>query len=222
MKIELIPVIEIEYNNQKVELLKKHPYWKNQDIWYKYRSTLLKKAGFEDVFEPYLKGSPFYEPQKISDKNLEKIVVDHTKELREGEYKRREQASCFLGGYVLKIDGEDKYFPQSCGDLSDIFYWEKLSLKKKSYYEGIPAPNYTFWCNNVFFDFSVSDYDEAFKPTPPDVSLKVDLRGLKIAIGKAKNELNKLSERVIKINQHMNWGIERIDDLLIWENPNHK
>ena len=134
MKIELIPVIEIEYEHQAIESPKKHPYWTNQEVWHQYRRLSLKKAGFADEFAPYLNGFPFYEPQKISDKNLEKLVVDHTKEFRDGVYKRYEQTSCFLGGYVLKINGEDKYFPQSCGDLSDIRYWEKLSKKEAKLY----------------------------------------------------------------------------------------
>ncbi|MFK7980080.1 MAG: hypothetical protein AB8G86_08875 [Saprospiraceae bacterium] len=221
MKIELVPVIEIGYNNQGLDAPEKYPYWKNQEIWYNYREMSLDKAGFEDEFKPYLKGSPFYEPKNITDKNLEKIVVDHTQELRKGEYERQ-HASCLFGGYVLKINGEDKYFPQCCGDLSDIIYWDRLSNKKFSYYEGHPAPDYKFDFNKVVFDFSVGEHDEHFEPTPPNTKLKIDLRELKIAVEKAKVELKKLSERIIKINQEMNLGIDRIDDLLIWENPNHE
>ena len=222
MKIELIPVIEIEYDNQEINPPEKQPYWMNQNVWYEYRIASLKKAGFEDEFEPYLKGYPFYEPKKISDRNLEKIIFDHTDDFRKGVYKRREQPSCLLGGYILKIDGENKFFPQSCGDLSDIFYWEKLSQKEKSHLEGIPEPDYRFWCNNVIFDFSVGVYEEHFMPKPPEIRLEIDLTELKVAVGKAKIKLKKLSERVIKMNQNMNLGIDRIDQLLIWENPKHE
>lgn len=221
MKIELIPVIELGYNNHGIETPEKYPYWENQGAWFEYRDKSLKKAGFENEFEPYLKGSPFYEPRKITDKNLEKIVADHTEELRKGEYER-EQASCLFGGYVLKINGQDKYFPQCCGDLSDIIYWEKISKKENSYYEGHPAPDYKFGLNKVIFDFSVGEYDEHFEPTPPETILEIELRELKKAVEKAKIELKKLSERMIKINEKMKLGIDRIEDLLIWENPNHE
>ena len=221
MKIELIPVIELGYNNQGIETPEKYPYWENQDVWFEYRDKSLKKAGFENEFEPYLKGSPFYEPRKITDKNLEKIVSDHTEELRIGEYER-EQASCLFGGYVLKINGQNKYFPQCCGDLGDIVYWEKISKKENSYYEGHPAPEYKFGLNNVIFDFSVDEYDEHFEPTPPETILEIELRELRKAVEKAKIELKELSTRVIKINEKMKLGIDRIEDLLIWENPNHE
>jgi hypothetical protein len=221
MKIELIPVIELGYNNQGIETPEKYPYWENQDVWYEYRNKSLNKAGFKDKFEPYFRGSQFYEPRKITDRNLEKIAADHTEELRKGEYER-EQASCLFGGYVLKINGQDKCFPQCCGDLSDIIYWEKISKKKNSYCEGHPAPDYKFGFNKVTFDFSVAKYDEHFEPTPPERILKIDLGELINAVENAKIELIKLSERIKKVNQKMNLGIDRIDDLLIWENPNHK
>ncbi len=221
MKIELIPVIELGYNNQGIETPEEYPYWENQDIWYEYRNESLIKAGFKDKFEPYSKGSPFYEPRKITDRNLEKIVADHTEELRKGEYER-EQASCLFGGYVLKINGQDKYFPQCCGDLSDIIYWEKISKKENSYYEGHPAPDYKFGFNKVIFDFAVGEYDEHFEPIPSEKILKVELKKLRNAVKDAKAKLTELSERIIKINQEMNLGIDRIEDLLIWENPNHE
>ncbi len=221
MKIELIPVIELGYNNQGIEVPEKYPYWKNQDVWHEYRNNSLKKVGFKDKLEPYLKGSPFYEPKKITDNNLKKIVIDHSEEFKKGEYDR-EQASCLFGGYVLKVNGENKYYPQCCGDLSNIIYWEKISQKKNSYYAGHPAPVYKFWLNKVIFTFIVDEYDEHFEPTPPETKLKIDLGELRNAVVNAKIELKTLSKRLIKINQEMNLEIDRIDDLLIWKNPNHE
>ena len=61
--------------------------------------------------------------------------------MRAGKYER-EQASALFGGYVLRIDGHDKYFPQCCGDLSDIHYWEKLTNGKDGFYEYILTPVY--------------------------------------------------------------------------------
>jgi len=71
--------------------------------------------------KPYLPGAPFFEISSITNENLKKVLSDHTEGFRKGEYERSDVTSLF-GGYVLKVDGEDKYFPQCCGELSDIAY----------------------------------------------------------------------------------------------------
>ncbi|MFK7906878.1 MAG: hypothetical protein AB8B69_17225 [Chitinophagales bacterium] len=215
MKIKLIPVIEIGYNNQGITSPKKYPYWENQDVWFEYRNKTLQKAGFKDEFKPYLKGSPFFEPKEITDENLKKIVFDHTESLRNGEYERY-QACCLFGGYVLRIDKKDQYFPQCCGTLGDIKYWEKMSKGIDSYYEGHPAPMPKFKFTKIIFDFSVGENEERFEPIPSSTKLEINRKALVLAVEAAKSELKELTERVIKINREMNWGIDRIEDLLIW------
>jgi len=219
MKVKLIPIIELGYNNQGIKPPTAYPYSNNQEIWFEYRNASLQKADFKDEFEPYLKGSPFYEPAKITNRNLEKIVVDNTEEFINGIY-GRDQVCCFFGGFVLKVNGADKFFPQCCGDLSDLMYWEKISQGQHAAYEGHPAPVYKFSSNQVILDFTVGEYDEHFIPTPPDTKLEINLEDLNLAVTNAKITLNKLAERVIKINQKLNLGIESIDDLLIWGDGN--
>lgn len=178
MKVELILVIELTYNNQEIQSPNNYPYWENQDIWYQYHNQLYKKAGFKDEFKPYLKGSPFFEPKEITDRNLKKLVLDYTEVFRENEMEERECTNPFYGGYVLRINQEDKYFPQCCGDLGDIKYWENVSNGIDSYQEGHPKPILKFKSNKVIFDFWVGKYDEAFEPTPPENRLEVDLTEL--------------------------------------------
>ena len=103
MTIELIPVIEIGYNNQDVPTPDKYPYWEYPELWDKYNSDSYKKAGFKDEFKPYLAGSSFYRLSDITDRNLSKLVIDHTQDLRNGKYER-EQASAFFSGYVININ----------------------------------------------------------------------------------------------------------------------
>ncbi|WP_433902796.1 hypothetical protein [Sphingobacterium puteale] len=79
--------------------------------------------------------------------------------MRAGTYER-EQASAFFGGYVLRIDHQDKYFPQCCGDLSDIHYWEKLANGKDGFYAGHPQPNVKVDTNIITLDFTVEEFDE--------------------------------------------------------------
>lgn len=222
MKVELIPVIELVYNSPEIDTPNKYPYWEHPIIWYKYRNELLKVAGFEDEFEPYIKGYPFYEIEKISDKNLEKIVSESIGDWIEEDDDERNEVCGLHGGYILKVDGEDKYFPQCCGELSDIIYWEKLSNKKDSYYEGHPAPEYRFGFSNIVLDFSINKYGERFEPTPPEIKIKLSLKSLRIAIEKAKFELEKFSGRIKKINREKGLGVENLDKMLIWENPNHE
>ncbi len=70
------------------------------------------------------------------------------------------------------------------------------------------------------FDFSVYEYEQPFKPIPQDTIVKVDRNSLKNAIEKVKEELGIFSLRLLKINTDEHLGIDDIDRLLIWDNPN--
>jgi len=172
-----------------------------------------------DNFKPYLAGSSFYKLSEITDNNLMKLTVDHTQEMRDGKY-GREQACAFFGGYVLCINGQDKYFPQCCGELSDIIYWERLSNGQPSYYEGHPAPQIKIKNNSIIFDFSVDEFDENFQPTPAENILTINRFDLKKAVEKAKTELYLFEQRLNKINEDEKINIENIGGLLVWDNDN--
>jgi len=222
MTVELIPVIEIGYNNQDIPTPDKYPYWDYPELWDKYNSDSYKKAGFKDEIKPYLPGSSFYRLSEITDYNLTKIVIDHTQELRDGKY-GREQASAFFGGYVLRIDGQDKYFPQCCGDLADIKYWENLaSGKDQGFYAGHPEPQVKIQGDKITFDLTVGESDEHFAPTPSENLVHFDIPSLKKAIETAKTELDKCEQRLEKINQDEKLNIDNIGGLLIWDNANYE
>jgi hypothetical protein len=221
LTIELIPVIEIGYNNQGVPVPDKYPYWNNPEVWDKFHEESYSKAGFSDKMTPYLPGSSFYKLEDISNGNLVKLTKDHTEDFRNGKYERS-QMGAFFGGYVLRIDGMDKYFPQCCGDLADLTYWENLANGHPSYYEGHPAPRVEMNRNEFIFDFTVDEFEESFDPPPPDIFLTVDKLSLKSAIEKTKVALKTFAERLNKINKDENLGIDDIDKLLIWNNANHE
>lgn len=216
MKVELIPVIELNFNNQIIESPNEYPYWEHQDIWFKYRNKLLNKAGFNEYIEPYIKGGPFYEPKSISNNNLEKIILEVSKSID------IDDNNCLFGGYVLKIDNKNVFFPQCCGDLSDIVYWDRIANKKNAYHEGHPSPRYKFRFNKVIFNFTVKDLDEQFEPKPPENILKIDLNELKKAVNEAKKELHKLHKRIFHINMELNLNIDDLENILITNNPNHE
>lgn len=221
MIIDLIPVIEIGYKNQGTNIPDKFPYWDNPNLWDEYRRECFKKAGFQDILIPYLAGSSFFELHNISDDNLKKLVIDHTQDMRDGKYDR-DQACGFFGGYVLRVNKLDKYFPQCCGELSDITYWERVSSGQSSYYEGHPAPQLRFDQDYVIFDFSVGEYDEPFQPTPPQIKLVVDKNELREALERAKIKLKEFEKRIEKINFNENLSINDIGGLLIWNNANYE
>ncbi|MPR34933.1 hypothetical protein [Salmonirosea aquatica] len=222
MIVELIPVIEIGYNNQDVPTPEKFPYWEYPELWDKYKSDSYNKAGFIDDLKPYLKGSSFYRLSEVTDNNLKKLISDHTQELRDGKYER-EQASALFGGYVLRIDGQDKYFPQCCGDLADLQYWENLGNgKEKGFYAGHPEPEVKIQGDKITFDFTVGEFDEHFAPTPSENVVQFDIASLRKAIEIVKTELDKFEQRLEKINQDEKLNIDNIGRLLIWDNANYQ
>jgi hypothetical protein len=220
MIIELIPVIDI-YSNQDVKIPEKGPYWEYPELWNEYNSECLKNAGFIDEFNPYLPGSSFYRISEISEKNLIKLVIEHTKDLKNGKYDR-EEISSFFGGYVLRVNEQDKYFPQCCGDLSDIHYWENLAKGKDGFYAGHPQPEVKIDHENIMLDFSVNELDECFSPTPKDTLVLLDKTSLKKAIDLVKEELKIFDVKLEKINTNNNLNIENISNLLIWNDQNYK
>jgi len=222
MIIELIPVIEIGYNNQGVTAPEKYPYWDNFEIWDSYHEECFQKAVFKDKFIPYLKGSSFYKLSDITDANLTKLTTDYTQEMRDGKYKRPQDTCTFFGGYVLQVDGHDRFFPQCCGELSDIIYWHRLSEGHSSYYEGHPAPQIKFEGNNIIFDFSSEETDEQFQPKLIENILSIDRFELKRAVEKVKIALQTFEQRLIKINEVEKLNIDNIGGLLIWDNGNYQ
>ncbi len=218
--VELIPVLEIAGDSTGITDPEKYPYWEHPEQWFAYRNRTFKKTGFEDELIPYLNGSPFFEIKKLTDKNLAIIVLDHTEGLRSGEYER-DDACALWGGFVLKVYSEDQFFPQCCGELSDIKFWEETANGKQSYYEGHPGPGVEFRDSTIIFDLMAGEFDEEFCPTPPNQIVEVSRKELECAVQKARAELHIFGNRLNQLNQDMNLGIDRIEDLLIWENVNY-
>lgn len=219
--MKLIPVIEIGYTNQGVEAPEYGPYWKYPKKWDDFNNASYKKAGFKDSFKPLDPGASLYEIGLISDDNLKKIVVDHTEELRKGEYDR-EQASPLFGGYVLEMNGERLFYPQCCGDLGDIQFWRNISNGKESYYEGHPAPQVKFENEEILFDLTVQEFDEEFTPIPKRRKFRLKKNDLKKAIKETELALEKFASRIKTINLSQNLNLDRVEDLLVWENINYQ
>lgn len=218
MKVELIPVIEIcRYNHSDHPSPQKRPYWDYPDEWNKYNSACLALSGFADLGDPYLPGSSFYHLLNVSEVNIINIVRDKFSDLKDGKYPIS-GVSPLSGGSVLKINDVDILFPQCCGDLSDIAYWESISGKHESeYYPGHPQPVLEINEQNILFDFKTGEFDEHFVPPPPIDQITVNKHLLKDAVNKAKADLQIFAEKLIKINKATGMNIPDIDNLLIWD-----
>lgn len=217
MKIKLIPVIDLGYHNQGIPLPEKSPYWSYPILWDNYNSANYAKAGFKDKFRPYSPGSSFYTLSSLSEDNLTKIIKDHTYNLINNKYTRA-QASPLSGGYVLNIDGADVYFPQCCGDLGDINYWENLLFNNQpSFFAGHPEPQLEITKDTILFDFEVGEFDECFVPPPAHNKIKIYKADLKTAVDHVKAELHIFANAIKKINVTEQLNIPDLDKLLIWD-----
>jgi hypothetical protein len=218
--VALIPVLEIGYNNQGVEVPTKYPYWENTTLWDAYHAGCYTVAGFRDELHPYRPGASFYCLPAITDANLAKLARDQTAEVRAGIWARVE-ACGFFGGYVLRMGEEDIFFPQCCGQLSDIVYWERLAAGTSSSYEGHPAPLVRFTEDTVLLDFIGGKFDEDFQPPIPVPVVEISRPALQFAVAQANRELAHFAQRLREVNEVQGLGVPAIDKLLIWNDGKH-
>ena len=219
--MKLIPVIKIEYLDLGIEIPRLGPYWEYPNEWDDFNNKSYKKAGFKDYLKSFDSGSSLFEIELISDDNLKKIIIDHTEELRKGDYDQ-ELASPLFGGYVLEVNGERLFYPQCCGDLGDIQFWKNISNSQESFYEGHPSPIVKFENDEILFDLTVGKFDEEFSPIPKKRKFRLLKDDLKKAIKEAESTLEKFSNRIKAINESEKLNLEKVEDLLIWENINYQ
>lgn len=218
MKIELIPVIEITNYDQDIPMPPSGPYWEFSDEWEDYHISTNIKAGYSQNLKPYAKGSSFYRVSEISDSDLLKIIEKEIDRQQTDENLGIEDLVCPLdGGYILKINNIDQYFPQCCGNLGDIEDWKNLSNKGYSFfYMGHPSPRIEKSENKIIFDFLNSEIQENFAPPILEDSIVVDEELLRIAVENTKTELNNFAKQLVKINELENLQIPDIDKILIY------
>lgn len=219
MEVELIPVISIEdgdYYHENVSSPKNGPSWDYPNEWNEYNSTRFLLSGFKDLGASYLPGSVFYRPTNINDDNLIRIIQNHTEDLAPEEYEL--YGICALsGGYVLRVNGRDILFPQCCGDLENISYWEDMAFAgKKSYNIGHPQPACEIHDQEIILGFERPENDESFAPPPPVDRIVINKSALQNAIVKTKGELQQFGQRLIELNNTAGLNIPDIEDYLVW------
>ncbi|MFC5873910.1 hypothetical protein ACFP3I_15040 [Chryseobacterium arachidis] len=219
MKVELIPVIEITNYDEDIPMPPSGPYWEFPDEWEDYRISANIKAGFSKDLKPYFKSSSFYRISEISDKDLLKIIHKEIEIQQTEENRGIDDLTCSLdGGYILKINNVDKYFPHCCGKLRDITEWEDLIAEEEHvyFYMGHPSPRVEKSETKIIFDFLNSEIQDPYSPPILEGKIAVDKEVLKIAIENAKNELFHFAQQLIKINELENLNIPEIDTILIY------
>lgn len=217
MLVELIPVIEINCYTEKDIVKPKYPYWDNRFEWDRYREESCKKSGFTDKFIPYSFGSNFYRVIHITEKNLVKLIDERFSILNDCIDCNEDDIEPFLGGYVLKLDGEDKLFPQCCGDLSDIWSWNAIIKKDKRniLFEGHPTPKIEIDKDKI--NLICSNKDEEFDP-PTDELITVSLNDLSLAYEKAVEELKVFTQKIKNIESRLKYKPQKndIENILIY------
>ena len=190
MTVKLIPVVEIRFDSSEAPSVD------------------------HDTLVPYTSGLDFYRISELTQSNLVQIIAKHTERSRHAEYSRQE-ASALFGGYVLKVKEEDVYFPQCCGDLSDIRYWEQLVIAKSPIPgNGHPGPRVMINKHRIRLDFTVDGLDEKFNPEPPYKFVDINKKELEIALVDARFELATFANKLNKINEDLMFGLQGIDKLL--------
>lgn len=217
MKIELIPVIEITNYDQDIPMPPSGPYWEFSDEWEDYHISTNIKAGYSQNLKPYAKGSSFYRVSEISDADLLKITKKEIDSQISEEGENNELYISFYGGYILRINNIDQYFPQCCGNLGDIEDWKNLFNKDYSFfYMGHPSPRIEKSENKIIFDFLNAEIQDGFAPPILEDSIEVDEELLRIAVENTKTELNNFAQQLVKINELENLQIPNIDKILIY------
>lgn len=216
MKVELIPVLEIHPHLNEITPPGEYPFWQHTSVWDQYRRSALIHEGYSIRLEPYVKGFPFYTISSLLEEDITKVASKHIDGFRKGDYPAEDVLS-LSGGYILKKNGENKSFPQCCGELSDIAYWISLANGADRFnIEEHPTPSVQIKRDSIFFDFSEDAHGETFAPPPAEPVLEINRPALQRAVVQAETELNEFALLLKKINLKSNWGLENIDRVLIW------
>jgi hypothetical protein len=218
MKIELIPVIEFSNYDEDLEMPSGSSL-EFPDEWENYNICANLKAGFSESFRAYFKSSFFYRITEISDADLLKIIHREI-EIQQTEENRGidDLVCCMEGGYILKINNVDTYFPQCCARLKHIIEWEDLVSDEGNscFYTGHPSPKVEIQQNKIIFDFLHSIPPESYAYPVLEDQIEVDKESLKTAVDNAKKELQYFSQQLIRINKKENLNIPEIDKIFIY------
>lgn len=204
MNIELIPVIELNYYNEKVKT-PNGSYLEFPKEWDNSHKENFLLASFNEEFKPYQSGMSFYKLNEIPNNNLIKIIADYFEEFESVKLITDNDIQPLDGGFILMVDGKNKIFPQCCGNLGDIESWEGIIDPENDYFwNGHPTPIIKQKSDNIIFDLSELNESE----------ISINREKLKIALIKTKEELRCFVDRINRLEN--DYGITKLGEKLVY------
>lgn len=204
MNLELIPVIELHYYNEKIESPEGNSF-EFPNEWDKYNDNSFIAAGFKDKFLPYEPGSWLFKLNEITESNLTKIIEYYFEEFESDEPITDDHLQPLDGGYILKANNRNLIYPQCCGNLGDIESWEGITNPKSSYFwNGHPTPIIIQKNSNVVFDLTEMNKKE----------ISIDRGKLKTALIETNKQLSDFAKRINGLEK--NYGIKDLGNKLIF------
>jgi hypothetical protein len=215
MKIELIPVLEIEHYSDDLPLPSKSPFWQYPNLWDDYRNESLATIGFMDMPKAFSEGSSYYELSSLSDDHLSVLFMRAVEEMDDPDFES-DEAPLLQGGVVLLINDLPIFYPQCCCSLADLDSWEELTKDAPQFfYHGHPSPSFNIKKTTIELDFIEHGFgSENFVPPVPTEKIELDKTVLKNAIAIVKEKLRVFEERLMRVNQEKQLGIKNIDKAL--------
>ena len=209
--IALVPVIELGYQNQGVESPGVFPSWEHPSQWQAYYDRCYEAAGFPHRFVPFRSGLSLYRLSEIHDANLAKLVLDHLEGYLRGELVR-EQVCPLFGGFVLVVDGTAELYPQCCGDLSDLRFWDALAAgRDDASWEGHPWPD-VIQAGDVV-ELRCTDEIEDFSP-PAKPVIELPRAALHRACLEARQEIDLMAPKIAALGEDA--GIRDLARLVLY------
>ena len=184
--MQLIQSIEISpygFANEEYD----HPNGNSKDLpeeWYQYWKKCISDKSLERL-EPIHKGSYLVDIETINDDELEEILQNKFTDM---ELPILENVFKLDGGIALKENNEFYIVPQCCGDLGNIWDWERIfGAEENTWHQiWIGHPCVNFRKNNGRINFSVYTEPKEKYPTDYEVLVTVSESALQTELVKMR------------------------------------
>ena len=205
----LIPVIELPVFDHGNETPEGYAFWERPEMWDNHYKNRISIAGFSEKVKTCQPGMPWLQIVDFPERDLS-ILLD----LQLQKVPDKTLLLPFYGGYILVVDGRNVLYPQCCGDLSDIGYWEGVAKGAvQPYSSGHPEPIAHYSGESIVLEFN--EWEEPFYPPCPVSSVEIEKEELAGAVLGARAILKEFADKLIRINVRNHYEIENIDQVLI-------
>lgn len=202
--MELINTIEIspyDYANSDY----KYPVGNSKDYpeeWEKFWHRCLADKNLENL-KAIKTGSYLVDITSIQNEELEVIVKNELKDIELEDYK--DQVGSLCGGIVLKINQEFLIEPTCCGDIGNIWEWEKMLKEKAESWRQLWIGHPWIFYRKVKEKIEFSDYYEANIEDLINVQpiLEIQVEELKSKLKTVKNQQIEFENKISVILKNL-------------------